>query len=101
MKLEHLAIGARFEYEGITYVKTGPITAASEQGGQRLIPRYAILRPLDLPEPEPRANFRGRLDKPAVMAALAAFYETCQTLVEPSRQDELAAARQRFIETLK
>ena len=52
MKLQHLAIGARFEYEGVVYVKTGPLTAASEEGGQRIIPRYAILRPLDVPAAE-------------------------------------------------
>lgn len=33
MKLQHLSIGARFEYEGVTYVKTGPLTASSEAGG--------------------------------------------------------------------
>lgn len=42
-------MGARFEYEGNVYVKTGPMTASSEQGGQRIIPRYATLRPLDIP----------------------------------------------------
>ena len=38
MKLQHLAIGARFEFEGQVYVKTGPLTASAEQGGQRVIP---------------------------------------------------------------
>jgi len=47
MKLNHLPIGARFEYEGQIYTETGPITAAAEKGGQRMIPRHAVLRPVD------------------------------------------------------
>ena len=49
MKLQHLAIGDRFEYDGKIFVKTGPVTASSENGGQQMIPRYAILKPLDVP----------------------------------------------------
>ena len=38
MRLQDFPIGARFEYEGAIYVKTGPLTASSEQGKQRIIP---------------------------------------------------------------
>lgn len=44
MKFQHLPIGARFEYEGRWYTKVGPLVAAEEGGGQRMIPRYAVLR---------------------------------------------------------
>ena len=35
MRLQDLPVGARFEYQGKIFVKTGPITAASEAGGQQ------------------------------------------------------------------
>lgn len=58
-------MGARFEYEGVEYVKTGP-QLASGPGGQKLIPKYAVLRPLDGKAPEkqskPRGYWIGRVD---------------------------------------
>ena len=48
MKLTQLPLGARFEYEGEIFTKTGPMTAASEKGGQRMIPRYAVLKPAEI-----------------------------------------------------
>ena len=45
-------MGARFEYEGVVYFKTGPLTASSEAGGQRIIPRHAVLRSLEAPATE-------------------------------------------------
>ena len=45
MKIHLLPMGARFVYEGEEYVKTGPLFA-SGKGGQRLIPKYAVLTPL-------------------------------------------------------
>ena len=56
-------MGARFEYEGVVYVKTGPLTASSEEGGQRIIPRYAILKALDVPAVEAsKSPVKGRLE---------------------------------------
>lgn len=46
MKIHQLPLGARFAYEGAEYVKTGP-QLASGPSGQRLIPKYAVLAPLD------------------------------------------------------
>lgn len=93
MKLQHLAIGARFEYEGVVYFKTGPLTASSEVGGQRIIPRHAVLRPLDLPASEGK----GRLEAPVVRNAFNAFFESCKQLVGEAGQTELEQARQRFL----
>ena len=101
MKLQHLAIGARFEYEGQVYVKTGPLTATAEQGGQRVIPRYAVLKPLDLPMPETPAGSRGPLNRQAVLKAFNAYHATCQRLVDEGAASELEEARQRFIAALK
>ncbi|AXS79599.1 hypothetical protein [Dechloromonas sp. HYN0024] len=96
MKLQHLAIGARFEYEGQVFVKTGPLTASSEDGGQRIIPRHAVLRPLDLPSVEGK----GRLEAPVVRMAFNAFVETCEQLVGEAGQAELEQARQRFLKAI-
>lgn len=97
MKLQHLAIGDRFEYEGKIFVKTGPLTASSDQGGQQIIPRYAVLKPLDQPQPESRAGGRERLNKAAVLAAFDRFYRTSERLCDPAAQVELARARKEFL----
>lgn len=101
MKLHDIAIGTRFEYEGKVFVKTGPLTAASDEGGQRIIPRYAVLKPLDLQNAEGPAGSRGKLDKKTVLAAFDHFYQRCSPLVNAASQPELESARQRFIAALK
>ena len=53
MKIHQLPQGARFEYEDEEYVKTGPLFGTGK-AGQRLIPRYAVLKPLDNIEPVSR-----------------------------------------------
>lgn len=83
MRLQHLAIGARFEYEGQVYVKTGPLTASAEQGGQRMIPRYADLKPLDV-ETAPVAGEgagRTREDDARVRAAFNHFCSKVRPLL--------------------
>jgi hypothetical protein len=96
MKLQHLAIGARFEYEGLVFVKTGPLTASSELGGQRIIPRHAVLKPLDLPA----TDGKGRLEAALVRKAFNAFFETCHRLVGETGHAELERARQRFLKAI-
>jgi len=47
MKFPQLPVGQRFEYQGETLVKVGPMTACNERGGNsRLIPRSAAVAPL-------------------------------------------------------
>lgn len=102
MKLQHLSMGARFEYEGAVYVKTGPLTASSEDGGQRIIPRYAILKALDVPAVEAsKAPVKGRLEAVRVRTAFEHFYESCERLVPEDSRGELAEARQQFFEAIK
>lgn len=96
MKLQHLAMGARFEYEGIVYVKTGPLTASSEAGGQRIIPRYAELHSLEVAAREGK----GRLEGALVRKAFNAFFETSNRLVGEAGQAELEQARQRFLKAI-
>lgn len=109
MKFQQLPHGARFEYEDKIYVKTGPLTAATEEGVQRMIPRFAVLKLLDgsmpaqVPQPPPK------LDEAMVMAALEAFHGECLRLLEEAGVDEergrvmrarLDEARRRFIAAL-
>ena len=102
MKLQHLALGARFEYEGRVFVKTGPLTAVAEDGGQQMIPRYAILKPLDLPEPEmaPGVAVR-RLEAQKVRKAFDAFYEISRQHCDPAALPTLEAARAEFLTRLR
>ena len=100
MKLQHLAIGARFEYDGKIFVKTGPLTASSDQGGQQIIPRYAVLRPLDGRTAQASPAPAG--PSPAhIRTAFEAFYQVCETLTPAEAKAELAAARERFLASLE
>ena len=101
MKLQHLPLGARFEYEGVVHVKTGPMTASSETGGQRVIPRYAMLKSLDEPAVASKAPIKGRLEAVRVRTAFERFYETSERLVGESGRADLEQARQAFLEAIK
>lgn len=108
MKFQLLAIGARFEFEGDVYMKTGPLTAAGEAGGQRMIPRSAVLKPLDAPVVDkPKAG--SKLDEAAVTTAFELFFTDCVRLLQSSEPDvlrvsalraELDAARERYLAAL-
>jgi hypothetical protein len=99
MKLQHLAIGDRFEYNGEVYVKTGPLTASSEKGGQRVIPRSAFLHPVGAVDLVPAEASSG-LERRQVAVAFATFYASCAGLVGENDRRELELARQRFLGSL-
>lgn len=101
MKLQHIPIGGRFEYEGKVFVKTGPLTASAEHGGQMMIPRYAILKPLDLPAMESKPGSRRKLDESTVKQAFNEFCLTCSALIDEPSRPALDAARQRFLAALR
>jgi len=94
MKLQHLPIGASFEYEGKVYVKTGPLTAISDEGGSRVIPRSAVLKAAGSTAPTAGDQ---TLDRAVVLAAFDEFQTVCAGLVEADAREKLAAARQRFM----
>lgn len=109
MKFSQLPIGARFEFEGRVYTKTSPIAASGEAGGQKMIPRYAVLKPVDSAAPPATRKSRA-LNEAKVMAALDALAADCARLIDQAATDttqraqlraELAAARQRFVEGLE
>lgn len=99
MKIHQLPMGARFEYQGEEYMKTGPLFGTSA-AGQRLIPKYAVLKPLgnvDVPPAEAPSETVARAD---VVKALDTFYAQCMTLVPEDRRTALAAARDDFLKAL-
>jgi hypothetical protein len=110
MKFQLLPVGARFEFEGKVYQKDGPLTATSEHGGQRMIPRFAALKPLDAVVAATTAQPGRRLDELVVAAAFEAYHTECGRILNSvaldelrrqALQAELAAARTRFLAELK
>ncbi|WP_374266288.1 hypothetical protein [Zoogloea sp.] len=100
MKLTQLPVGARFEYDGQVFTKTGPMTAVSEAGGTRMIPRYAVLRPVgDLPPPPPPTPAH-LVDADAVRAAFDLYHTVVLRHADDFGRPALEAARQRFLASL-
>lgn len=101
MKFTQIPLGARFEFEGKVFSKTGPMTATAEDGsGQRLIPRYAVLKPVDGWTPPVETAPARQLDEARIIAAFDKFYSQCLRLVDDFSKPELHAARQRFLEAI-
>jgi hypothetical protein len=98
MKIHQLPQGARFEYEGKEYVKSGPLSGSGKDG-QRLIPRYAVLKPLDSEEVG-RGPKRSALAEADVRGAFETFYADCKILVPEAKRAALEAARDRFLKLL-
>jgi hypothetical protein len=72
MKFPQLPVGQRFEYQGETLVKVGPMTACNERGGNsRLIPRSAAVVPIT--GPTGPAAVSAPLASERVQAALVGF----------------------------
>lgn len=92
--------GARFEFEGEVYVKTGPLIGTrSEDGRQRLIPRHAVLKPLDAVAVAP-VEKSATLARADVLAAFEVFAAKCALLVGDEGKAALEAARERFLKAL-
>lgn len=98
MKIHQLTNGARFEYEGEEYVKTGPLLGSGKHG-QRLIPRYAVLKPLGKTETA-QATTKDAVSKKAVLLAFDRFLEDCKAQLSPEQQAVLEASRDRFLKAL-
>jgi hypothetical protein len=99
MKIHQLPMHARFEYEGKEYVKTGPLLATGP-GGQRLIPKYAVLKVIGA-EIAVTAKKSTALSRDAVRAAFDLFYVHCEALVPADRQADLQVARAAFLRELE
>ena len=98
MKIQQLPIGARFQYEGEDYVKTGPLLATAN-GRQRLIPKYAVLKVLDgsQPVPEKKSTLVGR---DQVILAFERFCAECLPAIPEEKRAAAEAARAAFLKAL-
>lgn len=103
MKFGQLPVGTRFDYEGVQYVKTGPLVAAPEDGGaQRFLGRYADVRVLVSTPSASHANTGS--DWPSAFDAL---YAECIAAIDAlgvsdptaatRAKQQLEAARQRLL----
>lgn len=92
-------MGARFEYEGEEYVKTGPMFATGK-GGQRMIPKYALLKPLDAVPASGKATKKDTLSRRDLMPLLDAFANECRGLLPDDRRGDLDAAYGRLLERI-
>lgn len=101
MKINLIPIGTRFEYEGQIYTKTGPITASADSGGQRMIPRYATLRPVGEMPPAPPLPPDRSVDAAQVRVAFEAYHAVALRLTDDFARAELEQARQRFLSALE
>lgn len=105
MKFDELQMGQRFEWNGVVYVKAGPVVAREEVTGKsRMIPRYAVLKPVGETPAVNRKEASKMVSRDAVVAAFELFYAECGEIVGqysgPEDQVRLEAARQRFLEAL-
>jgi hypothetical protein len=99
MKIHQLPLGARFEFDGGEYVKTGPLVATGK-GGQRLIPKYAVLKVIGDTGNVAAEKKSDMLSRAQVLAAFDTFYADCRVLLAPAAQTPLASARERFLQSL-
>ena len=105
MKFDELQMGQRFEWNGVIYVKAGPVVAREEATGKsRMIPRYAVLKSVgEMPAVSKKVE-KKMVSRDAVVAAFDSFYAECGEIVEkcldPEAEVRLEAARQRFLESL-
>jgi hypothetical protein len=82
MKFSQIPPGQRFIYEGDQYLKVGPLTACREPQGQtRLIPRSAVVSPVDRDggTPDPSAAVPAWLS-----SALDAYEQRLRALILPA-----------------
>jgi hypothetical protein len=99
MKIHQLPQGARFEYEGEEYVKTGPLFGTGKHG-QKLIPKYAVLKVLGETPSVPEKSEKA-LSRNGVLEAFDRFYAHCESIVPAEKRPDLMAARDEFKKSIE
>lgn len=112
MKFTQLPIGQRFELEGAVYVKTSPMMAVKEGGGEsRFMARYVVVKVLGGEEIPAQPRQARRVEEEAVRAAFEQYHSRCRKALEqlagdiPAEKLELLLAegedeRRRFLDLL-
>ena len=89
MKFPQLPVGVQFELDGKTYTKTTPLIGTATDGsGQRMIPRYAVLRPIGEPVQAKAAAHAGQLDPDKVRLVFARFEADAVRLLDEACGDD-------------
>lgn len=96
MRFQHLKTGQRFRYQGRDYTKHTAMVATCEDGsGQKLIPRWAEVTPLDSAAPDTAQH-----DLPELLDCYRqACLELLQEYVPVEQHPELRQALQAAAET--
>lgn len=109
MKFQHLKIGQQFEYQGQTYVKSGPLVANQiKTGQQKLIPRYAAIMVRDTASSPDTKTTNVTLQSNQVLTAFDTFYNCVMDSLHKLRpeyesqtfasvQHKINAARHQFL----
>jgi len=112
-KFALLPIGESFEFQGETYIKTGPLTAANQANNkQRMIPRSALIKPISSVLPPAAAEKSSRqVPEDLVLQAFENYHKGCMEwlLLTEEKDSELASrirkamdiARQRFLSDIQ
>ena len=77
MKFHQLPVGTRFRYQERAYRKTTPLAASGEDGSQRVIPRSAIVSPIEDTPPGDESRAAGG----PLHDALQAHHARCRDLL--------------------
>ncbi len=103
MKFFQLPTGARFQYRGEAYRKSGPLVATREAGGaQQLMRRSANVKPETSDAGQaPEMASENRLPLSRVEAAFQVFYLACEQLLAESSGDQSEARQEELRRRLK
>jgi hypothetical protein len=109
MKFTQLPVGAQFEFNGKAYTKTTALIGTATDGtGQRVIPRYAVLKPIGAVAPIAPPVTAATLER--VLAAFEQAHAAYAQVLDDARvvtdlrgqlDDRLQAVRQGFLDALR
>ena len=98
MKIHELPMGTRFMWQGRAYVKSGPLFADGDDG-RRMIPRHAVLQPLD-PVPITAPARPATVPAGDVCAGVEALLADCRRELPPEHHAQVEAACDRLLDRL-
>jgi len=106
-KFHLFPIGEAFRYEGRVFTKNAPLTATDEEGRQRMIPRSALVEPLQEessePPTEPKAELQAMADdyQRECLRIIREVVASVDPAAAETAEASLASARRNFDERLE
>lgn len=93
-KFHLLGVGQHFEWEGKRYVKSTPLLATQvPEGGQKFMPRAALVRLVGEEISAPRADTPATLDSATVREAIERYHQRCLKLSVELQQGDAGATQ--------